>query len=386
MLTDAKIAALKAPATGQDEHPDHKVTGLRLRIGAGGKKAWIVRRRVGAKVVNKKLGDYPTMGLAAARLAADNLLKALARDGSTDAIERTFGAVALHWLNTVAKDKNRTWELQERQLDLHVLPHWRDRRIATIRRADVRELLDRVEGMVAPNRVLALVRTIFRHALSRDWLDASPAEAIKPPKDETPRDRYLDMDEVKRIYTTADLLGYPFAGYMKLLFLTGQRRNEVGEMRWDDIDLEAGTWIIGSAETKALRTQLVPLSPQAMAILQDTPALGEYVWTGNGETPVSGFAAAKKRLDLYLAGKGGAIAPWRLHDIRRTAATHMVRLGVGEDIVGRVLNHAPQGVTAKVYALHSYEPEKRSALNRWAAEIERAVAGKKAGKVVSIRG
>lgn len=386
MLTDAKIAALKPPATGQDEHPDHKLTGLRLRIGAGGKKTWIVRRRVGAKVVNKKLGDYPTMGLAVARQAADNLLKALARDGSTDAIERTFGAVALHWLDTVAKDKNRTWELQERQLDLHVLPHWRDRRIATIRRADVRELLDRVEGQVAPNRVLALVRTIFRHALSRDWLDASPAEAIKPPKDETPRDRYLDMDEVKRIYPAADLLGYPFAGFLKLLFLTGQRRTEVGEMRWEDIDLEAGTWIIGSTETKALRTQLVPLSPQAMAILQNTPALGEYVWTGNGKTPVSGFAAAKKRLDLYLAGKAGAIAPWRLHDIRRTAATHMVRLGVGEDIVGRVLNHAPQGVTAKVYALHSYEPEKRSALNRWASEIERAVAGKKAGKVVAIRG
>ncbi len=386
MLTDAKIAALKPPAIGQDEHPDHKVTGLRLRIGAGGKKTWIVRRRVGPKVVNKKLGDYPTMGLAAARVAADKVLKALTQDGTTEAIDRTFSAVADHWLNTVAKDKNRSWELQERQLNLHVLPHWRDRRIAELKRADVRDLLDKIEGEVAPNRVLALVRTIFRHALSRDWIEASPAEAIKPPKDETPRDRYLDMDEVKRVYGKADLLGYPFAGFIKMLFLTGQRRTEVGAMRWADIDLEAGTWIISSQDTKAARTQLVPLSPQAIDLLRQTPELGEYVWTGNGETHIAGYSAAKSRLDKFIAAAGPALAPWRLHDIRRTAATHMVRLGVGEDVVGRVLNHAPQGVTARVYALHSYEPEKRSALTRWAADIDRAVEGKKRAKVVSIRG
>lgn len=386
MLTDAKIAALKPPATGQDEYPDHKVTGLRLRIGAGGKKTWIVRRRVGAKVLNKKLGDYPTMGLAAARVTADKLLQALTQDGSAEALERTFEAVATHWMDNVAKGRNRSWELQQRQLDLHVLPHWRDKRVATIRRADVRELLDRIEGQVAPNRVLALIRTIFRHALSRDWIENSPAEAIKPPKDETPRDRYLDMDEVKRVYGKADLLGYPFAGFIKMLFLTGQRRTEVGAMRWDDIDLEAGTWIISSQDTKAARAQLVPLSPQALAVLDQTPRLGEFVWTSNGEAPIGAYSAAKARLDKYIAGLGPALAPWRLHDIRRTAATHMVRLGVGEDIVGRVLNHAPQGVTARVYALHSYEPEKRSALNRWAAEIERAVTGKKANKVVSIRG
>src|SRR4028119_2007596 len=81
MLTDAKIAAIKPPPSGQDEHPDHKVTGLRLRVGAGGKKSWIVRRRVGAKVINKKLGSYPPMGLAAARSAADRPLAGLARGG-----------------------------------------------------------------------------------------------------------------------------------------------------------------------------------------------------------------------------------------------------------------------------------------------------------------
>jgi hypothetical protein len=99
-------------------------------------------------------------------------LKALERDGGAEAVERTFGAVASHWIEKVAKPKNDSWKLQERRLQMHVLPTWGDRRIADIRRADVRELVEGLEGGVLPNRVLTLVKTIFRFALSRDWLDA----------------------------------------------------------------------------------------------------------------------------------------------------------------------------------------------------------------------
>jgi integrase len=127
------------------------------------------------------------------------------------------------------------------------------------------------------------------------------------------------------------------------------------------------------------------LSPAARAILKRVPKLGDYVFTTNGEDPISGFAKAKTRLDTFITANGGEMIAWRLHDLRRTVATHMVRLGVTETIVGRVLNHAAQGVTAKVYALHSYAPEKRSALDRWAAEIRREVAGRPASNVVEMR-
>jgi integrase len=222
--------------------------------------------------------------------------------------------------------------------------------------------------------------------MSRDWIDASPAEAIAKPKAESPRDRFLDMDEVKWVYATADMLGYPLAGYLKMLFLTGQRRTEVGMMHWEDLNLEAGAWTLRSADTKAARAHLVPLPPQAVAILKATPRLGGYVWTTDGKRYLSGYTHVKARLDGLLAAQGARPKAWTLHDIRRSVATHMVRLGVSETIVGRVLNHAAQGVTAKVYALHSYEPEKRSALTRWAAEIERAVGGKPAAKVVQLHG
>jgi hypothetical protein len=191
MLTDTKIAAIKPPATGQEEHPDHKVTGLRLRVGAGGAKTWIVRRRVGAKVLNRKLGTYPAMKLSGARAAAEELLEALERDGSTDAVDRTFGTLAERWIRDVAKVKNKGWKLQERMLDLHVLPHWKDRRLGEIQRADVRDLIRGIEGDVLPNRVLATIRTAFRWALSEDWIRASPVEGITKPKEETPRDRVV---------------------------------------------------------------------------------------------------------------------------------------------------------------------------------------------------
>src|SRR5262245_50898529 len=139
MLTDAKVAAIKAPAAGQDEHRDHKVTGLRLRVGTSGKKTWILRVRAGQKVINRKLGSYPPMGLSKAREAAEKVLETIGRDGTTAAIDRTFGAVARAWLEKKRADKrrNKSVELQSRRLELHVLPKWRDRKIAEIKRADV---------------------------------------------------------------------------------------------------------------------------------------------------------------------------------------------------------------------------------------------------------
>jgi integrase len=384
-FTDTSVKAIKAPPEGRVEHPDDLVTGLRLRVGAGGRKSWIVRTRAGGKPINKTLGAYPTISLGDARDMARELLLDIAKNGVPRAT-RTFGQLVDHWIEHVAKPNNRSWQLQKRRLEIHVLPNWRASELGSLRRGDVRDLIDGIEGDVAPNRVLSLVRTLFRYAVSRDWIEASPAEAIAKPKQEAPRERFLDMDEVKRIYSAADLLGYPFGGFIRTLFLTGQRRTEVASMQWSDLDLVEGRWVMRAADTKSARGHLVPLSPQAIAILAAAPRLGKYVWTNDGKSHISGYAKAKTRLDAFLEAQGVKLSSWRLHDIRRTVATHTVRLGVTETIVGRVLNHAPQGVTARTYALHSYEPEKRSALDRWAAEIDRVVAGRTEDKVVVLRG
>jgi integrase len=375
MLTESRVAALKAPALGQQEHRDHRVTGLRLRIGAGGTKTWIFRGRAGARIVNKKLGTFPGMGLATARIEAERLLEAIAKGGSAEAVERTFGAVAGFWIKNVAKRKNDSWRLQQRQLELHVLPVWGERKITDIRRAHVRDLVEALEGDVLPNRILTLIKTIFRFALSRDWIDFSPADAIRKPKDEKERDRVLTMVELAWIWKASRLAGYPFGPFTMLLILTAQRRTEVASMRWRDLDLDGGNWIIRSDDTKADRKHLVPLSPLAVQTLKDLPRMGDYVFTSDGESHISGFASAKAKLDGFIAGLKGPVEPWRFHDLRRTAATHMVRLGILETVVGRVLNHALTGVTAKVYALHSYAPEKRQALDAWAEDLTKAIDG-----------
>ena len=149
-------------------------------------------------------------------------------------------------------------------------------------------------------------------------------------------------------------------------------------MQWSDVDLDAGTWLLKAADTKAGRAHLVPLSAPVIELLRSIPKLGDgiHVFSTDGEKHISGYAKLKSRLDKFIAaGEADAVRPWRLHDLRRTAATHMVRLWVLEEVVGKVLNHASVGVTAKVYALHRYQPEKRSALDRWAAEVMLAVNG-----------
>ena len=139
-------------------------------------------------------------------------------------------------------------------------------------------------------------------------------------------------------------------------------------MRWGDVDGDERLWTLAGAATKAGRAHVVPRSPLAMEILGDLPRFkgGEFAFsTTAGEKPVSGFSRAKKRADT-LAG----MTDWRLHDLRRTAATEMRRLGIGRDVVGAILNHAPRGVTAEVYDQWEQLPEKRHALEAWARKIE----------------
>ena len=158
-------------------------------------------------------------------------------------------------------------------------------------------------------------------------------------------------------------------------------------MRWDDIDLDTGTWTLGGDDTKAGRAHLVPLAPLVVDLIEQMPRISDYVFSTNASTPLKGFAKAKASIDRWLESRDmGLSEPWVFHDLRRSAATHMVRLGIPELVVSRVLNHAVQGVTGQVYALHSYAGEKRHALNAWASEVDRAVNGERGDNVVAING
>jgi integrase len=200
---------------------------------------------------------------------------------------------------------------------------------------------------------------------------------VERPGEETQRERTLTADEIAAVWSGADTLGYPFGPYFQLALLTGQRRDEVARMRWSDLDLEAKTWTLAADATKAGRSHVVPLAPIAVEILASLPRKtvnaggvikpSPHVFTTSGDVPVSGFSKSKPRLDQVIAKdrEGIALAPWTIHDLRRTAATEMGRLGVSRFIIGKVLNHADRSVTG-IYDRHAYLQEKRKALEAWA--------------------
>ena len=173
----------------------------------------------------------------------------------------------------------------------------------------------------------------------------------------------LDDDEVRLVWHTCDAMGYPFGRIVQMLLLTGQRKSEVTNMKWSDVDLDEKVWRLAREQTKADRSHDVPLSPMAVDLLSKLPRINdsEYVFTSDGTRPFNGFSKAKVRLDKMSRTNG-----WRLHDLRRTVGTNMTEhLGVPVFTVARVLNHAEGGVT-KIYARASYLEEKRVALEKWA--------------------
>jgi integrase len=269
-----------------------------------------------------------------------------------------------------------------------VLPRWRGRDIKSITRRDVLDLLDTIADAGAPvmaNRTLSAVRKLFNWAISRDIIEVSPVTRVGKPGAETKRERALSDVEIKRLWMALDALAYPFGLFLRFALVTAQRKGEIASLRWSDINEALRSWELPAAGTKGDRAHVVPLSPLACEILDDVPRIGEFVFTTRGDGPLGGFSKAKQRLDRML-DSGGAnrppgssnmtcerlAEPWTIHDLRRTAATGMGRLGVSRFIIGRVLNHADRSVTG-IYDRHEYLNEKRQALEAWGNYLENIV-------------
>ncbi len=381
-LTSVGVKRLRPPAHGRADYADTILPGLHLRVTDKCHKSWSVVYRINGKQRRMTLGAYPTLDLIDARAAAREALQAVERGedpiqlrhaGEPAAIS-TFGAVARSFIERYAKPRLATWAQTQSILERHVLPQWGTRPIADIAKRDVILLLDHVvDGGGSGNRVLSATRRVFNWACERDMLDASPATYIKPPVKEVARDRVLTDDEVVAIWAACGQLGYPMGTFVKMLLLTAQRRTEVATMQWADVDLDAAVWTLPAERAKSGRIHQVPLSPVSMGILGSLPQFsGPYIFTTtSGEKAVAAYSAVKRRVDA-LAG----VADWRLHDLRRTAASGMAKLGTPVNVLSKVLNHvsagAHGGVTA-IYNRYAYENEKREALEAWARYVKELV-------------
>jgi integrase len=287
-----------------------------------------------------------------------------------------------------------------------VLGRWRGRTIHEITRRDIHDLLDRVIARGAPgaaNRTLAAVRKMFSWAVSRDIVAASPCADIRPPTKENSRARVLSDDELRLVWRGASAIGWPFGPMVHLLALTLQRRNEVAEINRNELRLQDDLWVIPKERVKNGQEHEVALSPVTREILDGLPKIGRggLIFTVTGETPVSGFSRAKRRLDAEIiklqradaAGRGedpDQVEPlphWTLHDLRRTGASGMARLGIQLPVIEKILNHTSGsfGGVAGVYQRHSFADEKRKALEAWASFVQSTVSGTKPANVVTMR-
>jgi integrase len=401
-LTDRQVRALGTPDGVRVELMDGAVPGLGIRALPTGHKSWFLRygpREARRRIV---LGPYPALSLEAARNKARELVAAVKisdrdpmaerqaeRAARRKAKDATFEALAACYLEEHAKRKKRlrAWKEDERKLRVEVLPVWGSRPVAEIRRADVRELLERIaseRGGVCANRTRTLISRVFSYGIEKERIEVNPVQAVKRVYVETPRERVLTEEELRVLWPLFDRLQPTVAAAWRLVLLTAQRPGEVLSMRWRDLERDShGSWWNLPAElTKTNRAHRVPLSPQALAIVETLrPLTGSEEW-------VLASRAEGKRL-TWLSHSSARLRAWSElshftpHDLRRTAATWLGRAGVRPDTIDRLLNHAEDRIS-RTYNRAGYDMEKRQAVILLGSRVEAILAGEERSNVVRI--
>jgi integrase len=386
-LTAASVKRVKPPAKGQVEIFDKGYPGLALRISYGGQKTWSAFYRLHGKLHRISLGTYPAMGLAEAREAWRQIRQDVTRGidpAPAHKVERpatTFAAVAEEWLRR-DQSGNRSLPTIRRIVDRELIPAWGNRPIQEISRRDILDLIDGIVDRGSPvmaRRVQARLHRLFRWCVGRGIIAVNPVADLPKPGSEPKRDRVLTDDELVQVWKGTDVLGFPFGPAHQLLILTGARREEIGRLKWDEID--GDTIRLKGDRTKNGEPHDIPLSALARVLLEKLPRIvgSEFVFTAGGRKPVSAWSTAKARLDAAVL-----IAPWRIHDLRRTVATGCQRLGVGLQVVESILGHTAgsRAGVIKIYQRHNYADEKRSALEAWGAHVMALIEGKSTTNVV----
>ncbi|MEJ0093116.1 MAG: integrase arm-type DNA-binding domain-containing protein [Methylocella sp.] len=405
-LSTKLILSLK-PEAKSAEISDGGCPGLRLVVFPTGRKSWIMRfRRPDGRSAKLTLGPFddgsgiadPAIGrpmtlaiarkFAAAavldRLSGQDPAAAKIEAAASEASERSqkaFGALAVDFVLQHAKPRTRRWVETAHFFgftrDLAIIPdgladRWATKAVADVTKRDIVALLDEIRNRTVPGAkrrrkegeisdgvsraMFARLSTFFKWCIGRGLLERSPMEGLSRPKINPSRDRILSDEEIKRFWTACDQFGYPYGHIFKFLLISGQRLNEVGGLRRDE--LKGGEWHIPASRTKNRRPHFVPLTPLMNEIIASAPEDRPFVFTVSGIRPARNFGLAKSRLDQLF------VAPhWTLHDLRRTAASKLASLAVNQAVTEKILNHVGQsGGLVQIYQRYDFAAERRAAL------------------------
>jgi integrase len=382
-LTKSAIDALPTPPS-DTVYWDAALPGFGIKVTPKGRKVFIVLYRTGgagSKLCKYTIGPYGRVTLHQARIAAQKVFAARldGRDPAAEKRERKRRAVAdrvedlLEAFIDQRLSQNRSGGEIARLLRREMGKAWAGRSIHEIGKRDVVEVISAIEQRGAPvaaNKTLKSIKTFLRWCVGRAILDQSPAEGVPAPAKEISRDRVLSDDELAKVIFAAREVDDPYCGIVELLVLTGQRREEVARLAWDELDLTQRIWTIPKSRTKNAKPHVVQLSDQSIAVLRRVEKRGPYVSAVHGNKPFQNFAVAKRKLDELSKVTG-----WRLHDLRRTCVSGMARLGIAPHVADKILNHQSGTITgvAAVYQRHEFLRERKDALERWGAHMAKIV-------------
>jgi integrase len=403
-LTKATTPRLKLPpGRGDVIFFDDELPGFGLRIRAGGKRVWIVQYRFGLKQRRVTLGDLRKLDADAARVEAKKRLAkvtlgtdpqrekidARAKAGNTvHAVIDGFLAFKHSTLRPKTFIETRRY-LKNHWKSLHAMP------INDVRRSDVAGQLTKIakeNGATAAARARAALSALFAWAMGEGIdIDQNPVIGTNRPPEPRARDRVLSNDEIADIWHACR--GDDYGRIIKLLLLTGARRDEIGGLTWQEVDTTKAAISLPSTRTKNHLPHLIPLSPNALEIIREvSPRSGRSHLFGEGPLDKDsvhqgflGWSKAKKALDQRIlarripAGDAALVKKaetgWRVHDLRRTVSTGMGTIGVLPHVIEAVINHVSghkRGVSG-VYNRAKYEPEVKAALELWAEHLESIV-------------
>lgn len=388
----AKIKFLEGIRGKQVDYFDKSLSGFFLRVSQDGKKSYGVMYRKSGRLRRMKLGTHPLLTLSKARKEAAKALRnaELGLDPATEKQEArnapTFEQVAKEYLERHAKTKKKSWKEDERVINKELIPEFGKRQAKDISRQNVRVFLERKSetAPIGANRVRALLRKIFNWAIAADLVESNPVYLVPAPGKEHQRDRVLTKVEIKQIWNAIEAdskrtdkkhmkIKMLSAGIMKLRLLTAQRGAEVMSMEWDELDMETGWWTIPAEKTKNGLSHRVPLSTPALAIIRKMRSVvgdrhSRFVFPSpKGNTHISN--PQKPLVRIQIATGIDFVA----HDFRRTAASMMTGMGIPRLTVKKILNHTESDITA-VYDRHSYDAEKRKALEAWGKRLTRILS------------
>jgi integrase len=398
------INGLEIPEKGRVEYFDKTTPNFALRVTASGHRSWVCFYRHKGDLRRYTLGPYPQLGLGDARQKAKEILRRAAK-GEDPAAEKnrerkaeTFRELAERYLEEHAKAKKRSWRADRNIIHKDLIPRFGSRKAAEITRRDILEMLKAIKGRgaaIQSNRTLEIARKLFNWAIGEELVESSPCDRVPKLSPENQRTRVLSAGEIRTLWTTLDNRPPLVAAAYRLMLATGQRSIEVLGAKRDEIGAD-GWWTIPSGRVKNKTEHRVWLNEIARRVIADIePHALEVVAHLDPKTR----ATAKEWIFPSWDGghlrylhkthgrlcKASGIADFKIHDLRRTAASCMSAAGISRLTIRKILNHKEREITA-VYDRYSYAPEIRHALDAWGARIEEIVSGREpSSNVASLR-